>query len=99
MNFRLQVREKNEEDVEFIAKPPCRPEAVLDRNAYLVDGTARRRSGLERLRSVWRQVGCTTMVWLDKGGVSNVGSSMVDSGFAGTKKSGLWFWLLCCGLR
>ena len=45
---RLQVREKNEEDVEFIAKQPCRPEAVLDRNAYLVDGTARRRSGLEK---------------------------------------------------
>ena len=67
---RLQVREKNEEDVEFIAKQPCRPEAVLDRNAYLVDGTARR-----------------------------VGSPMVDSGLEGTKKSGLWFWLLCCGLR
>jgi hypothetical protein len=53
----------------------------------------------KRLRSVWRQVGCTTMVWLDKGGVSNVGSPMVDSGLEGTKKSGLWFWLLCCGLR
>jgi hypothetical protein len=43
----------------------------------------------KRLRRVWRQVGCTTMVWLDKGGVSNVGSPMVDSGLEGAKKSGL----------
>jgi hypothetical protein len=29
------------------------------------------------------------MVWLDKGGVSNVGSLIVDSGLEGTEKSGL----------
>jgi hypothetical protein len=49
MNFHASNSEKKmKEDVEFSAKPPCRPEAVRDHNACLVDGTARRRSGLEK---------------------------------------------------
>jgi hypothetical protein len=51
MNFHAsnsRLRNEDNHDVEIIAKPPIRPETVLDYNACLVDGTARRRSGLEK---------------------------------------------------